>query len=481
MPLVKLAWRNLWAHRSKTLVIGGLLLVAIFLMVVGNAFLDSAMVGLRKSFVESFTGEVIIGGKAEGTPSLFGVLSGTGIEASPLVPSPERIAAYLKAQPEVKAFTTQVTGADQLNVEGNEAGGPFVFLFGIDAASYRSLFDNVSLLHGNDLTPGQEGILLSQTQVDRMKKELGASVSVGDKILLQDFGNAIRQVTLRGIFQSKQSNQALELVAYVDPVTLRALSGISGGSSFVATDAASTSLLGATQPDELFQATSIVAASSKPTSSKKLAQLLGTRTTASEADANVWNFFIVTLNNPADAPRFIEQTNAWFASQGIPAVAEDWQKAAGPFAEVPLMIRMVFSLAVFLLTIVALIVIVNTLVASIGERTSEIGTMRALGAKKRFVWGLLFTETLLVCVIFGLAGMALASGFIGFLGAVGVPASNPLLQLLFGGATLHPAVPLSVLVSSFVLVVVVAIVAHVYPVALALRVQPIRAVQTRTE
>jgi len=480
MPLVKLALRNLWAHRSKTLVIGGLLLVAIFLMVVGNAFLDSAMVGLRKSFVESFTGDVIIGGKAEGTPSLFGVLSGTGIEASPLVPSPERIGAYLKSQPGVKGFTFQVTGADQLGVSSNDAGGPFVFLFGIDAASYRSLFDNVTLLKGVDLAPGQEGILLSQAQVDRMKKELGALVAVGDKILLQDFGNAIRQVTLRGIFQSKQTNQALELVAYVDPVTLRALAGISGGSASFTPDAASTSLLAADQPDDLFQAKTIAATASKPTSTQKLAQLLGPRT-GSDADANVWNFLIVTLNNPADAAAFIDRTNAWFADQKLPAVAEDWQKAAGPFAEVPLMIRVVFSLAVFLLTIVALIVIVNTLVASIGERTSEIGTMRALGAKKGFVWSLLFTETLLVCLIFGLAGMALASGFIGFLNLVGVPASNPFLQLLFGGSTLHPTVTLSALAGSFVLVVVVAVVAHAYPVALALRVQPIRAVQTRTE
>ncbi len=65
------------------------------------------------------------------------------------------------------------------------------------------------------------------------------------------------------------------------------------------------------------------------------------------------------------------------------------------------MIRIVFSVAILIVAIVAIIIIMNTLVISVIERTGEIGTMRALGAQKPFVWLMFLVETLTVTIVFG--------------------------------------------------------------------------------
>jgi putative ABC transport system permease protein len=119
----------------------------------------------------------------------------------------------------------------------------------------------------------------------------------------------------------------------------------------------------------------------------------------------------------------------------------------------------------------------NTLVISVIERTGEIGTMRALGAQKSFVRKMFLVETLTIAAIFGIIGVGLAFASIGGLNALHIKATNPFLKILFAGDTLHPAVnPLSVL-WSLALVAVVAVAAHLYPVSIALKVEPIRAMQ----
>ena len=62
---------------------------------------------------------------------------------------------------------------------------------------------------------------------------------------------------------------------------------------------------------------------------------------------------------------------------------------------------------------VAVIIMMNTLVISVIERTGEIGTMRALGARKGFVWKMFLVETLTIAVVFGLIGTGLALGALG--------------------------------------------------------------------
>jgi putative ABC transport system permease protein len=68
------------------------------------------------------------------------------------------------------------------------------------------------------------------------------------------------------------------------------------------------------------------------------------------------------------------------------------------------MIAAVAAIAV----IVALIGVINTILMSVYERTSEIGIMKALGARRDSIFQLIWMETLMICLIGALAGSLMA-------------------------------------------------------------------------
>ncbi len=211
--LVRMALRNLVAHKAKSLIVGSIIAFGVMVLLAGISFMDTAAVGLRKSFIENFTGDVIITGNAGAPVSLFGVQSMGGTESTPLLPRYDEVLAHVRSQPGVRAVTPQVTGASQINMEGNDSANvdSLVFMFGIDPDSYRPMFDNLDLRSGRYLQAGEQGILLSSSQVASLDKELKAEIKVGDTVIVQNFGTAIRAVTVRGIFDYKRAPRAQHL------------------------------------------------------------------------------------------------------------------------------------------------------------------------------------------------------------------------------------------------------------------------------
>ena len=68
------------------------------------------------------------------------------------------------------------------------------------------------------------------------------------------------------------------------------------------------------------------------------------------------------------------------------------------------MIAAVAAIAV----IVALIGVINTILMSVYERTSEIGIMKALGARRGSIFQLIWLETVMICLVGGVTGSVLA-------------------------------------------------------------------------
>jgi putative ABC transport system permease protein len=58
--------------------------------------------------------------------------------------------------------------------------------------------------------------------------------------------------------------------------------------------------------------------------------------------------------------------------------------------------------------IVALIGVINTILMSVYERTSEIGIMKALGARRGSIFQLIWLETVMICLVGAVAGSAVA-------------------------------------------------------------------------
>ena len=194
MPvLIRIAFRNLLEHKAKSLIIGVLLALGVVILIVGNAFMDTAAQGVKDTFIGNYTGDIFIAAKAKVPVSLFGAASFGQTETTNTLPYYDKIMAKIKEEPGVTDVASQVTGFALASIKGapdtDTGEGPgFALFFGIDPTTYYKEFTNGHAVRGRLLQPGEEGIVVSQATVDRLKKSLGVEPKIGDTILLTGVG-----------------------------------------------------------------------------------------------------------------------------------------------------------------------------------------------------------------------------------------------------------------------------------------------------
>jgi ABC-type antimicrobial peptide transport system permease subunit len=131
---------------------------------------------------------------------------------------------------------------------------------------------------------------------------------------------------------------------------------------------------------------------------------------------------------------------------------------------------------VLIVFVVALVIINNAMVMATLQRVKEIGTMRAIGAQRRFVVAMLLVEIGTVAVAFGLAGALLGGAVVWAIRAAGgIPAVTDLLYFVFSGPALLPRLGPATAAASVAVVLAVAILSALYPALLAMRVAPVEA------
>lgn len=152
--------------------------------------------------------------------------------------------------------------------------------------------------------------------------------------------------------------------------------------------------------------------------------------------------------------------------------AIDWRSASGMVGQLVAVIQLVLYGAVFVIFVVAIIIINNSLLMSTMERTREIGTMRAIGAQRGFVMHVFLVETGVQALIFGGIGAAVGAATMLTLRRVGIPATSDFFHFLFAGPRLRPALQPSHIAYAIVLIGLVALVSTIYPAWLATRITP---------
>lgn len=504
MPvMLRMAFRNLVQHKAKSLIVGMLLALGMLIMVLGNSFLDASKRGIESSFTRNYTGDVIITGIADGPVSLFGVQSVGGLESTPTIPDYEKVYEYASSIPGVQTasgmgtsfglLTNEAGDIEQADDESDDKDmmSAFVMLFGVDAGNYWKLFNEVELEDGEYLRPGQSGIMLASDRIEKIGKYLNRDLKVGDELLIQGMGGSgmrLRSAKIVGTFKRVSDSAGPEQLTYIDIDTLRVLSGMTvGASENIELSSDQTDMLAIEDLDSIFGDDSFGMIESGESAGRgtsfneaSIASLLGdtsARDRLNTADTGAWHSILLRLDDPGKTRSVVAGLNAWFDNEGIPAQAGDWQKAAGPYAQSVDVLRIVFTVAIVILAIVAIIIIMNTLVVSIIERTGEIGTMRALGGSRGFVRSLFAAETVTLSLVFGIVGIALSFLVAAIVNGVGIEATNEFLQILFGGKVLRAVINPLMLLGSMLIIIMVGLVASIYPVSVALRIQPVQAMQ----
>ena len=484
----RIAFRNLLEHRAKSLIVGTIILIGTFVLVVGNSLMDSAAAGIRRSFIDNFTGHLVLAGVADAPVSLFGVRSTDFLNTrTPRLDGYDRLLQAVTDHPDVAAWSPQASDSATVNLAGEDGtsiGESFSQLWGIEPARYLEAFpDAAELIAGSFLRPGEVGLVLSEEIATDLGESADREVRPGDRVLLTattQAGIKVREVPVTGIFRFRNALPQLDFVSFVDITTLRTLTGmtVSAPAEQILTDE-QMAQLGSVDEDDLFgggESGSLVQEVEADSAAPVLLDLGEREETV--VDSGAWHFLLLKLQRPGAAARVTEDLEQVIDDADLNAQVLGWVGAAAPLSQLSDGFKIVFNVVIIVIAVVAVIIIMNTLVISVTERISEIGTMRAIGARKGFVRRMIGAETVTLAFVFGGAGVLLGLVLLFILGATGIPASNLFLRILFGGEILRPEVSAGSVAFSLIMVAAIAVVSSLYPLAVALRISPRQAMGT---
>lgn len=482
MIILKIALRNLLEHKVKTAIVGTLIALTVIVMVAGNSILESITSGLEQSYSRNYTGDLIVHGLSEEDFSL--VAMGSASEDIPQIPAYAELRAAVENLPQTVAVLPLISGSGTISV-GEESAG-FTQLWGADFAEYKTMFpDSLAITEGG--FPEDQGayILLSESVREEAEEEIGKKISVGDKITLGGFGTGgtrLREVEIAAIFHFTRGSEQLNRISIMDVNTLRSLKGMTVAAPGAL--ASATPSVGDESEDELFGDSQSLIGNQKAKTGQNdevnYESILGdtsSRFLYSALDSDAWNFLLVRLSSSSDFPEAKKALDEVILATGSEAAVSDWQWGAGVVAKLATGIQWIFNIIIFVILIVAVIIIMNTLVISVTERIPEIGTIRAIGGSRTFVRKMIMWETLTISILSGLLGAFIGALIIAAVNAIGIGSTNMFFGILFGGATLHPVLSVQSVLWSLASTVFIGVISSLYPTIIALRISPVRAMQ----
>lgn len=472
--LFKLAFKNILSRRSSVVIIIFMSFAAT-LLVVSNAIFDSTEKGVQNSFTASFTGDFVVRPLSDVPLSLFGdetPVTGELTTIEKVVPY-QSICDVISSTPGIQGFVSQVSGIAMME-HGNKR--KTMSLFGVDGESYVDMMDGIRLIEGRAYSRNEKGMIVS----DKVAAELRITVGNTVQFTIADGTSfRIRAVPVTGIISYESPNVIFERFTLVDPDTVREIMDIADSYSYDDTSFTEDTINLLDDDlnfDDLFLSAGDVDAIFEDFSDS----FVETETTSGEfesAQNTAWNYLVCKVQSGTDANQVIKKLNKEFKSREWPVEAVNWRHAAGSTALYLYWMRMIFNIGILIVMAAGFIVVNNTLVVSVLDRTREIGTMRALGASSLFVSLQCMIETVSMALVSGVIGCLLGSLVAFGLTSMEITFTNSFLIQLFGDGALVVGVSFGNVVEILFLMLCLGILGWIYPVVTALKVQPIEAIQ----
>jgi len=425
---LQIAARNLARHTRRSLFLGGALAAVTGLLVLLTALTSGVEGAMLESATTLMTGDVNVGG-------FFKVTAGS---AAPLVSDyPKVLEATRKAVPELDYATVRDRGWAKAV---SEPGSMDLVLGGVEIDKEPGVRRVLQPLQGrlDDLLQ-PDAILLFQGQAERLK------VGVGDVLTLS-------APTARGVNNTADVKVAVivknvgllsSFTAFVPAGALLKLYGISatttGAIHLFLMDRAAAGAVAARLRDVLrAQGWRVMDPDPQPYYMKLFVSVPASDWTGQQLDVTIW------------------------------------QDELGSFKQIITGLKAFSGLLVFLLMVVVIIGILNTMAIAIRERTREIGTLRAIGMQRRKVLWLFVLEMGLLAVLgcsLGAAGAALVAAGVNA-AHLKVPAA---VELFLSQEFLHLDLQPGAAVGAVVTLSLVTVAAAVWPAVRAARLRPVTA------
>ncbi len=425
---LQIAARNLTRHTRRSLFLGGALAAVTGLLILLSALTAGIEGAMMQSATTLMTGDVNVGG-------FFKVTAGS---AAPLVSDyPRVLEATRKAVPEIDYLVVRGRGWAKAV---SETGSMDLVLGGVEIDEEPGVKKVLQPIQGrlDDLLQPNT-ILLFQGQAERLK------VGVGDMLTLA-------APTERGV-----NNTADVKVA----VVVKNVGLLSGFSAFI--PAGSLNRLYGISP-------TTTGAIHLYLKDRRASDTVAVRLRALFQEQG-WR-----VMEPDPQPYYMKLFLTVPASDwtGQQLDITTWADELGNFKQIIFGLKALTFLLVFLLMVVVVIGILNTMAIAIRERTREIGTLRAIGMQRRKVLWLFVLEMGLLgglgCTLGAVLATLVAGGL--NLARLRVPTA---IEIFLSQEHLHFQLEPAAAVAAVVVLSLVTVLAAVWPAVRAARLRPVTA------
>jgi putative ABC transport system permease protein len=508
--IFQLALRNLKEHKAKSIIVSLFIIFGVAIVILGNSFLESINRGLEKDFRANYTGDITVsanmpdGMKADIFMATSGTFDGT-LPQTPALLDIDQVEKILDESGLISGRTRMISTrgimmkGEEIDLAAlmsddsvNIADIPVFMMFAGEEDSYFTLFGGQHIVEGSaiDYSSSENQLLIDTRIRSSFENFFKKSLNVGDSVLVMgaNTDGVIREAKVVGFYTPANEYSAMFQTIYCNPSFARAFADLTYGSILDSENARNfdekiwdvdeSELFG--EGDDFFddmisdETDSFVSGGDIDFNN-----ILGDITLRDElnrTDNGSWHFVQAKFKNGVKADNAIKELNAKFKELGIDANAMGWETAAASYTKTVAGINVFFNILVVVLAIVVFIIIMNTMTISIIERTSEIGTMRALGAEKSFVRTLFFTEASSITIVSAFIGIVLGLVIMGIFNSLNLSVGdNMIAKVILGGGQLHFSPTPAIILISFFGVAIGSLLSNIYPVSSALRITPLKA------
>jgi len=376
--LLTLALRNLLRHKRRTLLTASALVLGIALMVLGRAWtkaMETAVVEPAKGGTLGHVEVFARDAAAEEGGTVSFILPQNNYR---LIPQPAvLIERVLRSEPRLEGGLARLMVGALLS---NGDASMEVVLIGIDPRARPTVYPALELREGRHFVAGEKGILINRNVAKRLGAGVGSTlVALGNT---PDGRLSGVKLTVTGLWVVKGLEAYEWGACYADLAAVQELMDV-------------------------------------------------------EDQAGVLVFRQRDASTPP-AP-IAAALNAGFRRDGTAAEAYTWEEMGGPFIGGMLVTRFIARIMDLVMAIIVAAGVMNTALMSVFERTREVGTLRAVGARRSRILGIFLLEALMLGIAGALGGALAGAGLILFFGRYGIPAFSEAQRYSYGGDYLYPA------------------------------------------
>ena len=496
----KIAWRNIWRHKHKSIIIGVILFLGTFLMTLGNAVVAGMEKGLEENLKGTFTGDLLVIPSKEDSDAVFADISGSARE---LIPNYFEVEKAVRAHKDIEKTMGMAFGLNYILNEDSDIVP--VGIIGVNIKDFLEFYekDRRVIVEGQMLQENERGVLvgnLGRKNIIRMgdfwikpknapfnkdflteeAKAYGDNLTVKDELVIMGTGKSNSSFDIKvpviGIYKLKSLDKLMGDDFIMDIDSFREANGMITGNdkSVELSKEDKKNLDDGFDFDEGFIEEN--QQNSDVDNSESVLKIESNSENKIVADSGAYNIIVVKTNKNVNQEELIKELNKEFKEKKLEVRAVTWSASLGFMGKIALFIKIALNIFVLFIFFVAIIVIMNTLSMTAMERVTEIGMMRAVGAQKKFLRIMFVKETGYLAFFFGGIGIGVGILLVMLLQVVKIETSNEFLQLAYGGDYLNPIITFTDLVIGVIELCFVTIVSLIYPLKLVSKIKPLDAI-----